>query len=220
MRAQCSLQHSAWLFLSSSASANPYGQTSIGTSNNGISQGTQFNSTLLAQGPIDSTSHSPHPKQTLFAAQDLHLPSNTCCQQTKRAPSSDRNHGPLFRELLPRIGHLGSTSSVSRRLQTFSPQNDAPRPIHSQLHPVSGPSSSSSARGQHIGGLGRAGRGVGEPGPASGAASLAAPPPAAPDGAAALRSRTSPAPRLRHPRLRNPRGSEGGTVTARGKRRK
>ena len=47
-------------------------------------------------------------------------------------------------------------------------------------------------------GLGRAGRGAREPGPASGAASLAAPPPrVVPDEAAAPWSRTSPDPRLR-----------------------
>ena len=112
--------------------------------------------------------------------------------------------------------------NVSRRLQSFSPQNDAPRPIRSQLPPAPSPSASASARGQHIGGLGRAGRGAGEPGLASGAASLAGSPPAVHDEAATvtLRSRTSLAPRLRHPHLRHPRGSIGGIITARGKRRK
>ena len=66
--------------------------------------------------------------------------------------------------------------SVSRRLQAFSPQNDTPHPTRSQLAPAPGPSTSVSTRGQHTRGLGRAGRGAGEPGPASGAASPQAPP--------------------------------------------
>ena len=74
--------------------------------------------------------------------------------------------------------HPEHIHNVSLRLQTFSPQDNTtnPRPVHPQ--PPTGPLPTT--RGRRFGGLGRAGRGAGEPGPASGAASLAGSPPRGP----------------------------------------